>query len=171
MSLSRTQRSEAWTCGPAASSQALYHWATGLSQALRGNKTFMLISTEHEISTAHKTKLLKNKDFSCLQLVLSDVVFIMLINVKMPTIVMSMINFILSWVEHEKSFVTSGPDLRLAKVMILWKNEKPIFTTILDDISAQTPATLPITVYRATEHETLILYSTPMIWQIQVKFL
>ena len=38
----------------------------------------------------------------------------MLINVKMPTIVgiltlMSRINFVLSGVEHEKSFITSGP--------------------------------------------------------------
>ena len=38
----------------------------------------------------------------------------MLINVKMPAIVgiltfMSRINFVLSWVEHEKSFITSGP--------------------------------------------------------------
>ena len=37
----------------------------------------------------------------------------MLINVKMAVIVailtfMSMINFMLSWVEHEKSFITSG---------------------------------------------------------------
>ena len=44
----------------------------------------------------------------------SDVVFIMLINVKMPTIVgiltfMSMINFMLNFVEHEKSFITLGP--------------------------------------------------------------
>ena len=43
---------------------------------------------------------------------LSDVVFIMLINVKMPTIVgiltfMSRINFVLSWVKHGKSFITS----------------------------------------------------------------
>ena len=40
-------------------------------------------------------------------------VFIMLINVKMPTIVgiltfMSMKNFVLSCVEHEKGFLTSG---------------------------------------------------------------
>ena len=39
----------------------------------------------------------------------------MLINVKMPTIVgiltfMIMINFMLSWVEHVKSFITSEPD-------------------------------------------------------------
>ena len=62
-------------------------------------KKFMLNSTEHEISTAHKTKMLKNKYFSCFSN--SDVVFIMLINVKMPTIVgiltfMSTINFMLS---------------------------------------------------------------------------
>ena len=55
----------------------------------------MLSSTEHEISTAHK----QLKKF--LAISLSDVVFIMLINVKMPTIVgiltfMSRINFMLS---------------------------------------------------------------------------
>ena len=42
--------------------------------------------------------------------------FILLINVKMPTIVgiltfMSRINFMLSSVEHEKSLITSGPGL------------------------------------------------------------
>ena len=43
-----------------------------------------------------KTKTLKNKDFLALKL--SDVVFIMLITVKMPTILtfMSMVNFMLS---------------------------------------------------------------------------
>ena len=51
-----------------------------------------------------------------LALSLSDVVFIMLINVKMPTFVgilafMSRIKFVLSLVEHEKSVITSGPDL------------------------------------------------------------
>ena len=50
-----------------------------------------------------------------LALSFSDVVFIMLINVKMPTTVgiltfMSRINFVLSCVEHEKSFITLGPD-------------------------------------------------------------
>ena len=41
---------------------------------------------------------------------LTHVGFIMLINVKMPTIVMiyEHDNFILSWVEHEKSFITLG---------------------------------------------------------------
>ena len=43
--------------------------------------------------------------------------FFMLINVKMSTIVgiltfMSRKNFMLNSVEHEKSFVTSGPELR-----------------------------------------------------------
>ena len=81
----------------------------------RGYKTFfMLNSTEHEISTAHKTKMLK-KIKIVLAYKLSDVVFIMLINFKMPTVVgiltfMSMINFFFSWVEHEKSFMTSEPD-------------------------------------------------------------
>ena len=50
-----------------------------------------------------------------LAIFLSDVVFIMLINVKMPTIVgiltfISRINFVLSRVEHEKSFITLGPE-------------------------------------------------------------
>ena len=49
-----------------------------------------------------------------LALSLSDVVVIMLINVKMPTIAgiltfMSRINFMLNWIEHGKSFITSGP--------------------------------------------------------------
>ena len=55
-------------------------------------------STEHEISTAHKLKYLQMKKF--LDSSRLDVVFIMLINVKMPTIVgiltfMSRINFLL----------------------------------------------------------------------------
>ena len=46
---------------------------------------------------------------------LSDDVFIMIINVKMPTIVgiltfMSIMNCMLSSVEHEKSLFTSGPE-------------------------------------------------------------
>ena len=46
----------------------------------------MLNSTEHKISTAHKkTKILKNK--TVLALKLSDVVFIMLINVKISQFV------------------------------------------------------------------------------------
>ena len=48
-----------------------------------------------------------------LALNISDVVFIMLINVNMPTTFgivtfMSRIDFVLSRVEHENSFITSG---------------------------------------------------------------
>ena len=66
----------------------------------RGYKTFFTLnSTEHEISSALTTKIPANKEF--LALSLSGVVFIMLINVKMPTIVgiltfMSRINFVFS---------------------------------------------------------------------------
>ena len=54
---------------------------------------------EHEISTAHKTKMLKNKDFFPLKH--SNGLFILLINVEMPTIVgistfVTRINFKLS---------------------------------------------------------------------------
>ena len=65
----------------------------------------MLNSTEYEISTAHK-KLKYRHIKKFLALILSDIVFIMLINVKMPTIVgiltfMSRINFVLSLVEYK----------------------------------------------------------------------
>ena len=55
----------------------------------------------------------------------------MLINVKMPTIVgiltfMSMINFMLCWVEHEKSFITSGLVLFLQKLLLRQKVHSPI---------------------------------------------
>ena len=54
----------------------------------------------------------------------SDVVFIMLINVKMPTIVgiltfMSMLNFVLSLVEHGQSFVTSRPGFLVTMTVCL----------------------------------------------------
>ena len=47
-----------------------------------------------------------------------------LINVKMPTIIgilifMSRKNFMLSLVEHEKGFITSGPDVVLVCVSLL----------------------------------------------------
>ena len=45
----------------------------------------MLTSTEHEISMLIKIEKLKNSDFFALKL--ADVVFFMLINVKMLTIV------------------------------------------------------------------------------------
>ena len=57
---------------------------------------------------------------------LSIVVFTMLINVKMPTIVgiftfMSMINLMLSWFEHEKSLITLRPDhFRYSAVKLIY---------------------------------------------------
>ena len=48
-----------------------------------------------------------------LALSLSDV-FIMQINVKIPTsVVIRRINFVLSWDDYEKSFTTSGPELTI----------------------------------------------------------
>ena len=72
----------------------------------------MLNSCEHEILKAHKYKNIKKLGFLG-----SDkprMPFFLLMNVKMPTIVgiltfMSRKNFMVSWVEHEKSFITSGP--------------------------------------------------------------
>ena len=81
----------------------------------RGYKTFFMLNpTEHEISVVHNN-LNTNKRRSALL-----VVFIMLINVKMPTIVgiqlifMSRINFVTE-LSMKKSFMTSGPDLKVFK--------------------------------------------------------
>ena len=50
----------------------------------RGYKTFFVLnSTEHEISTAHKTKIPRDEEVSCFTSRLSYVVFIMQINAKM----------------------------------------------------------------------------------------
>ena len=59
-----------------------------------------------------------------LALKLSDAVFILITNVKMSTIVgiltfMSRIKFILSWVKHEKSFITLGPKLLVSRIHTL----------------------------------------------------
>ena len=74
----------------------------------QGYKIFMLYSNEHEASTTHKITVLKR----LLLVSNSDVVFIMLINVKIQTTVLTfirMINFMLICVEHDKTIVTSGP--------------------------------------------------------------
>ena len=63
----------------------LYQFLDGcnLPSRLRGYKTFfMLNSSNHEISAAHKAEMLK---IFFLAFKLSDVVYIMLINVTMPT--------------------------------------------------------------------------------------
>ena len=74
----------------------------------------MLNSIEH--SSAHKYKNIK-KFGGFLGSDKPRMLFFLLINVKMPTIVgiltfMSRKNFMLNSVEHEKSFTTSGPDHR-----------------------------------------------------------
>ena len=62
-----------------------------------------------------KTKIpQKKEDFSCFKTLICCL--ILLINVKLPTIVgiltfMSRINFMLSSVDYEKCFMTSGPGL------------------------------------------------------------
>ena len=71
----------------------------------------MLNSTEHGISILINLKCLKIKTFLAFRC--SDVAFIMLINIKMPTIVgiltfMSMINFMLRLVEQD-FFYNLGP--------------------------------------------------------------
>ena len=68
-------------------------------------KKIMLNSTEHDVSMLIKTKNADNKDIISF-FKLWDDLFILLKNVKMPTIVgiltfLSKINFILSWDEHE----------------------------------------------------------------------
>ena len=74
----------------------------------------MLNSVAHEILKAHKYKNIKNFSFFS-DSDKSTMLFFLLTNVKMPTIVdiltfMSRKNFMLNSVEHEKSFITSGPD-------------------------------------------------------------
>ena len=76
---------------------------------------FVLNSAEHGILNAHKYQDIKKFGFF-LGSDKSRMLFFPLINVKMPTIVgiltfMSRKKFMLSWVEHEKSFITSGPGL------------------------------------------------------------
>ena len=76
-------------------------------------KVIKLFSCSTQLSTKFQLK-------KFLALSLSDVGFIMLINVEMTTIVgiltfMSRINFMLSRVEYEKSFITLGPDQTASK--------------------------------------------------------
>ena len=78
----------------------------------RGYKTFFVLNSRN-FNCSLKLKYRQMKKF--LAFSLSDVVFIMLINVKMPIIVgiltfMSSINSMPRRVKHGKSFITSGPD-------------------------------------------------------------
>ena len=70
---------------------------------------FMLYLAEHEILNAHKYKNKKNQLFSCSEKPI-NLLFFLLINVKMPTIIgiltyISRKNFILSCLEHEIFFL------------------------------------------------------------------
>ena len=83
----------------------------------------MLNSTEHEILNTHKYKNIKKINTPARKTGSNTprMLFFPLINVKMPTIVgiitlMSRKNFMLSCVEHEKSFITSGPGPGLSKL-------------------------------------------------------
>ena len=60
----------------------------------------MLTSTEHEISTANKTKIKANKEFSCFKSLRCSIN--MLISACCHFNIMSRINFVLSWVELKK---------------------------------------------------------------------
>ena len=65
-----------------------------------------------------------------LALSLSDVVFIMLINVKMPTIIsvltsISRIDFVISLVEHEKNFIASGQGLLIIDINTIFVEKTP----------------------------------------------
>ena len=80
-----------------------------------GPEVIKLFSCSTQLSTKFqlfiKTKIQMKK---LLALSLSDVVFIMLVNVKMPTIFgiltfMSRINFMLPLVKHGNFFITSAP--------------------------------------------------------------
>ena len=81
----------------------------------QGYKTFfMLNSAEHEMFMLINLKLLTMPNSFLLNIAEHEN-FSLLINMKMPTIVgififISWENFMLSWVEHEKSFITLGPD-------------------------------------------------------------
>ena len=84
----------------------------------------MLNSVEHGILNAHKYKNIKKFSFFSE----SDnprMLFFLFTNVKMPTIVgiltfMSRKIFMLNRVEHEKSFITSGPGLIVKMKIRLW---------------------------------------------------
>ena len=73
----------------------------------------MLNSAENEICSAYKK--IKYHQFKLFSYKAElSMKFFLLINIKMPTIVGILIfisrkNFMLNWVEYEKSFITSGP--------------------------------------------------------------
>ena len=87
-----------WTCEKC--TQIIMHMLK-VTCGPRGYKTFsMLISAEHEIFSAYKYENATQLDLLSKKIaIVSNLRFI------------SMKNFLLSWVEHEKSFITLGPGL------------------------------------------------------------
>ena len=69
---------------------------------------FMLISLEHEICNLHKYKLMRH---ILLPRTAENIIFVLVINFKMPTIVnVNRTDFMLMRVEHKKGFITLVPD-------------------------------------------------------------
>ena len=80
----------------------------------------MLSSVEHQILNAYKYENMKK--FTFLGSDKPRMLFFPLINVKVPTVVgiltfMSRKNFMLSLLEHEKSFITSRPGFRFYRFL------------------------------------------------------
>ena len=114
-----------------------------------------LFSCSTQLSTKFqlliKTKIPTNKGMSCLSL--SDVVFIMLIDVKMLTI-MSRINFVLSLVEYVKSFITSGPYFFFQITMCTTHGQ------CLDMTVAPPPGCVDFTKYTIEKYKAIVKWKT-----------
>ena len=90
----------------------------------RGYKIFfMLNSAEHEIFSANKYENANKLAFSYLlaekitrSAMLSKKEFAIISNLRF----ISRTNFMLSWVEHEKSFITLGPDQTVQIRRLIW---------------------------------------------------
>ena len=54
--------------------------------------------------------------------------FIFLMIIKVPTIFISKINFMLSWVEHENSFMTLGQFFAYHRFFCIWKKNTALCT-------------------------------------------
>ena len=84
-----------------------------------------------------KGEIMKNRDFSCYK-THRCCVFIMLINVKMPTIAdiltfMSRINFLFILDNHGKSFITSGSKLFAKIIKMSFRNTNMVSNSMVLD--------------------------------------
>ena len=71
----------------------------GLNQAPSHKNFHTLYLTKHEYSDTHKTKMLKNKDISCFQILICCIY-----HANKLCYFMSMLNFMLSCFEHDFFF-------------------------------------------------------------------